>query len=165
MKTLIALALVLTACDKKPTAEAAPTPEKKPGIVTLAQLQTIKLPTSPGFTAKGTWASAFANEDGDRMEVWKEGSAFGISIHFIDCRLPKVQEVKDKHVLTQAAFAGCFQPSDAKLGKYEMRKVSGGERTLRAGNVLIRINKQEKETAADLEAYLGKLDLDAIARM
>ena len=166
--TLALAQLAAVACDQKASTPPSPAPvaEKKAGLATLPQLQAIKLPLPPRATAKGEWRSAFANEDGDRLEVWKEGdNRFGISIRFIDCRAKKVVEVKDQPELSQADYAGCHRPGKDRLGKYELRKPRDGERTLRAGSILIRVTAQTDETPAELEQYLGKLDLDAIARL
>jgi hypothetical protein len=163
----LAACLSISCNEKK--ADAPPVAAKSGGgVATLAQLVAIKLPPPPKTAATGGWQPAFANEDGDRQEVWKDGSKFGLSVRLMDCRSKKAAEVKGQPEISQGAHAACHQPGKDQLKGYALRKPKDTERTLLVGNIAVRatMDSDSKElTPAEIEEYLGKLDLSALGKL
>jgi pyruvate/2-oxoglutarate dehydrogenase complex dihydrolipoamide acyltransferase (E2) component len=180
-----------TGCDEKkapPPAAVSPTPAPAPAapppaaaapaaaaagaVATLAQIDAVKLPAPPKAPASGAWQTVGAmSGDGDKMANFVDGDKYLLSVRIMDCRSPKFAAYAAKPAAEQGDMAACFQPGDAKLKTYDMRKVRDGMRTVKAGNIALILNLGADPSAAklwitaDLETYLGSLDLDALAKL
>jgi hypothetical protein len=155
-----------------PAADPTPAPAAKPvaGPVTAWQkLADIQLPTPKGVPDKGMWSNAKATKDGDRMDNFVDGPDYWISLRMLDCNLPAAQEAASKPAADRGPFDFCYATTSDKLKDYPLFKKNDNQRAIKVGHLLLiaglGAKGQTALKAADLEAYLESLDLDAISKL
>jgi hypothetical protein len=133
---------------------------------------TITMPVPKGAPAGGTWRDIIPGEDGRARVYYVDKNDTGyVGVDFIDCRLPSVQEVKDKPG-EQGDFALCFKKPTKTLKGYPMILPDDPDfafRTLVVNHVYVLVSVfrpfNEMFKAADVEEFLGTLDLDTLAKL
>lgn len=168
--------------EKTPPAEKAPptapdtqAPAPPPGsgdasgVVPAATLEAIQLPKPKKAPEKGIWSAAIAAHDGDRLVNYIDGDALWISVHFVDCNLPAAKEVASKPVNQRGAFTFCHENPAGKIKDYPLYGTNDTARGVKAGHLMIvasiGVSADPSYTTADLEAFLGSLDLAALAKL
>jgi hypothetical protein len=134
---------------------------------------TIWMPVPKGAPAGGTWRDVMPGEDGRVSVYYVDNNDNGyVRVDFLDCRLPAVQAVKDKAAKDQAGFDHCFRKPTKTLKGYPMILPDDPDfayRTLVVNHVYVSVSVylpfDEKFKAADVEEFLGTLDLDTLARL
>jgi hypothetical protein len=160
---------------------ASPAPPVSPpaaadngSLVKLSDLveYTISMPAPKGAPPGGIWSEAMAGEDGREYVNYLDKNGKGyVSVDFIDCRMPAVQAVKDKPG-EQGEFAECFKKPTRTLKGYPMilpDDPTFAYRALVVNHVLVGVGvSQSFENmfkAADVEEFIGILDLDTLAKL
>lgn len=174
---LFVTAALVSGCSREPANSAEPVAavnvavaNETPGpVVTADKLYTIELPAPKGLPEKGIWSSAKATVDGDRMDNFVDGADFWMTMRLLDCNLPRVQEAKNKSVEERGPYSYCFDTSTDKLKGYPLYKKNDYTRAIKVGHLMVIAGigakgQQGTVKAADLEAYLETLDLDAISK-
>jgi hypothetical protein len=134
---------------------------------------TISMPAPKGAPAGGTWRDIVPGDDGRVSVHYVDNNDTGyVRVDFLDCRLPAVQAVKDKAAKDRAGFDHCFRKPTKTLKGYPMILPDDPDfayRTLVVNHVHVSVSVDrpfdEKFKAADVEEFLGTLDLDALARL
>jgi len=155
-----------------PPTPAAATPPAAGGntaVVPSATLEALTLPAPKGAPAKGIWSSATAGGDGDRATNFMDGNDLWVSVRFLDCNLPMVKDAATKPAAERGDFAFCFDKPTGMLKDYPLFSPSDSLRVVKVGHLVIIVGlgvvSEGKITAADLEAFIGSLDLAAIAKL
>jgi hypothetical protein len=148
----------------------APPPGSGPdGVVKAATLEAIQLPKPKKLPAKGNWSAAIAARDGDRLINYVDGDMLWISVHFVDCNLPAAKEAASKPANQRGVFAFCHENPVGKIKDYPLYGTSDMARGVKAGHLLllagIGASADPSYTTADLEEFLGSLDLAALAKL
>jgi len=137
--------------------------------VPSATLEAIKLPVPKGAPEKGMWSSATAGGDGDRSTNFMDGNDLWVSVRFVDCNLPAVKAVASKPAAERGDFTFCFDKPTGKLKDYELFSPSDSLRVVKVGHLIIIVGtgvvSEGKITGADLETFIGSLDLPALAKL
>lgn len=187
---LLAAALLGSGCGKKDN-DKAPAPEPGSGTavptlptpasagssaalptgdpIALAKLTAIILPSPPnGAPASGNWKDAMDN-DGRRLVNFVHGNDYWYAVDFIDCRMPMVKEYAAKAPTDRGVFAYCFDAPTGKFKDYPMFAPKETQRVLKVGKLTViaslAMAGQAKLKAANLDAFLGAMDLAAIAKL
>jgi hypothetical protein len=159
-----------------PAGSATPPPASTPpaagggtGVVPSGTLEAIKLPPPKGAPANGMWSSATAGGDGDRATNYMVGEDLWVSLRFLDCNLPMVKEAASKPPTERGDFAFCYDAANGKLKDFPMYSPADSVRVVKAGHLVIitgiGVAAEGKLKAADLEDFLGSLDLAALAKL
>jgi hypothetical protein len=139
------------------------------GVVPAATLEAIQLPKPKKAPEKGIWSAAIAAHDGDRLVNYIDGDALWISVHFVDCNLPAAKEAASKPVNQRGAFTFCHETPAGKIKDYPLYGTNDMARGVKAGHLMIvasiGVSADPSYTTADLEAFLGSLDLAALAKL
>ena len=139
--------------------------------IKLKDLAAIVLPKPAGAPASGNWKDIGDNEsDGYRQVNYVDKEDYWYSVDFLDCRAKVVKDVAAKNPDERGALKWCFMQPNEKLKDFPMIKPEKGSvRAVKAGNVfvVVSLGMKGKETlkAADVETYLGALDLAAISKL
>jgi len=178
------VAVLLAGCsktDKDKAAPAAPASGAAASTPTsalptgapikLKDLAAIALPKPAGAPASGNWKDIGDNEsDGYRQVNYVDKENYWYSVDLLDCRAKVVKDALAMKPEDRGALKWCFlQPND-KLKDYPMIKPEKGSvRAVKAGNVIVvgslGMTGMETLKAADVEKYIGALDLAAIAKL
>jgi hypothetical protein len=155
----------------EPAAQTPPAPAaaNSTSVVPAATLAALELPKPAGAPAKGMWSQATPIVDGDRFENYLEGSNLWMSVHFLDCNTPVVKASAKLSAADRGVFSFCFDQPTGKLKDYPMFSPSDEVRAVKVGHVVviagIGLAGDDKLKAADLEAFLGSLDLASLAKL
>jgi hypothetical protein len=137
--------------------------------VPAATLEAIQLPRPPKLPPKGIWSAAIAAHDGDRLVNYIDGDALFISVQFADCNLPVAKEAASKPVNQRGSFTFCHENPTGKIKDFPLFGTNDTVRGVKAGHLLIvasiGVSADPSYTTADLEAFLGSLDLAALAKL
>ena len=185
---LLATALLLGACKKKkqedapapgsasaavtppppaPDAAAAPAPETAK-VLDVAALDAIKLPVPKGAPEDGEWKAQESTKEGSRLAYYGKDKDYYAFVTILDCNLPRMKEDAAKPPAERKGDAGyCLDAFEGKLKDYPMRASGDSSRTVKVGHVVVGISNGPKGTmkGPDLEEFLTKIDLDALAKM
>jgi hypothetical protein len=159
-----------------PPATPPPAPPAAAGPpVSGEALAGIQLPKPKGVPDKAMWSQAdtpTGGPDGDRLMNLIEGDNYWMSVRFLDCSLPAVKEAEGKAETERGAFAYCFAAPTGKIKDLPLiapKDASSTARAVKAGRLVIiagiGVAGEDKLKAADVEAFLGSLDLAAIAKL
>ena len=178
---VLAAALLVPGCKKTEKApdtvgSAAPTPPPaappppSTSVVPVATLDAIALPAPKGATATWKWLPQESTKDGNRLAYFGEGTNSWIQVQVLDCNLPRMKEDAAKPAGKRNGDAAyCLDTMDGKLGAYPLYNKYGSVRAVRVGHlaVIAAVGGAGSATLkdADLEAYLGSLDLAALAKL
>jgi hypothetical protein len=140
--------------------------------IDLAEYET-SMPVPKGAPAGGTWRDLRPIEDGKASVYYVDNDDNGyVRVDFLDCRLPDVQALRNKPAKDQAGYDDCFRKPTKTLKGYPMVLPDDPDvryRTLVVNHVYVSAGVflpfEPKFKAADVEEFLGTLDLDTLARM
>jgi hypothetical protein len=186
--TLLATTLLVSGCKKKettsstgsatpPAGSAAPAPAADAPaapaadtttVVKADALAAIKFPVPKGAPADGEWKDQESTKDGERHGYYGKGQDYFLMAQILDCNLPRMKEDEKKPAGERNADAGyCLGKFEGKLKDYPMSTEFSGVRTVKVGHLSVSVNSGPagKYTEADLEEYLGGLDLAALAKL
>lgn len=129
----------------------------------LEKLAGILFNVPAGAPADGAWHEGPANADGMRIANFKAADkTIWYSVHLEDCRHKDVQSdaVRAKY---------CTTEGPGKVKTFSMFSPDDHQRVVKAGSILVTAvagaKVWDKVKAADLEAFLNTVDLDAIAKL
>jgi hypothetical protein len=165
-----------------PAAPAPPAPAPTPpapaaaadsgSVISSATLAGITLPVPKGAPASGMWSQAPEGGEGDRLVNFVAGSDYWVTVRLLDCRIPAVKEVASKSADQRGEFNYCFEPPNSKLKDYPLftpKDPNDSIRVVKAGHLTIIASLgatgETKLKPADVEAFLGSLDLAALAKL
>lgn len=144
-----------------PAAAAGAMPTGDPAK--LDKLASILFNVPAGAPADGAWHEGPTNMDGMRIVNFKAADkTIWYGVHLDDCRLKDTQ--------SNAEYVKyCTTAGTGKVKTYEMFAPNDQLRVVRAGNILVSAaagaKVYDKVKAADLEAFLNTVDLDAVAKL
>jgi hypothetical protein len=133
---------------------------------------TISMPPPKGAPADGTWRDVVPGKDGDVRVYYVDKKDKGyVGVEFLDCRLPEAQGVKDAK--DKGSYELCFKKPAKTLKGYPLllpdQDGAVAFRALVVNHVTIIASTflgfEKQFTPADIEEYLGSLDLDTLAKM
>ena len=151
-----------------PDAAAAVPPPETATVASVEALDAIKLPTPKGAPDSGEWKAQESTKEGSRVAYFGKGSDYYAFVTILDCNLPRMKEDANKPVAERKGDAGdCLDPFEAKLQEYPMRAASDSSRSVRVGHLVVSVSNGPKGTlkGPDLEEFLSKIDLAALAKM
>ena len=166
-----------SASPKTPTTAAATgsaTPSTgSGGPAKLSELVKINFPTPPPKApAGGRWKEVGEVEsDGDRQVIYAVGDAnYWYMVNVMDCRHPKAKEVEAKTPKERGQWQWCFAKPDGKIKDHpRLTDPNSLGHGVKVGNIVVLASPypqvQDKVGDADVDAFLGSLDLAAIAKL
>jgi hypothetical protein len=162
-----ATATATAASGSGDTASAAGSPAK------LSEMVKINLPKPPPKApAGGEWKEVGEVEsDGDRQANYTAADkAIWYSLNILDCRHPKAKEVAAKAAGDRGMWQWCFAKPDGKIKDYaRLTDDNSLAHGVRAGNIVVVAGPsptvKDKVGDAEVDQFLGSLDLAAIAKL
>jgi hypothetical protein len=154
-----------------PAAQTPPAPPAagNTSVVPANTLEAINLPPPKGAPAKGIWSAAAASDDGDRSTNFVDGSDVWVGVRFLDCNLPAAKDAANKPEADRGDFKYCLGTPTGKIKDYALFAPHDTRRVVKVGHLIViadlGVTGETKLKAADLEAFLGSMDLAAIAKL
>jgi len=135
----------------------------------LAKLAAIALVVPGGAPAGGAWHDAQGAVDGNRLVNFVDGKDYWYTVQFIDCRAKVAKDAAKDPADDRGVFTYCYDAPTGKFKDYPMFAPNEFQRAVKVGNVTvvasIAMNGRAKLKGADLETFLGTLDLAGIAKL
>lgn len=152
---------------------AAAAPAGSTAVATVSQLTdiAIDLPAFKGAPAGSHWSAAPAPSgeiNGDLFKNYMNKDDYWMSIRLLDCNAPFVKAFATKPATERGDLTPCFEAATGKLKDFPLYSPNDTRRVVKAGHLAVIVTLGPAAKAlkpADLEAFLGDVDLAAIAKL
>jgi hypothetical protein len=132
---------------------------------------TISMPVPKGAPPGGTWSDVTPGEDGHVRVFYLDKNGKGyVSVGLLDCRMAAVRAAKG--TADQAMYPECFTKPTRTLKGYPLILPDDPKfayRSLVVNHVTVSVGVgqgfEDMFKAADVEEFIGTLDLDTLAKL
>lgn len=148
-----------------PEAEA----DKAGGVISAATLESIQLPKPKKAPEKFIWSTPVPARDGTRLVNYTDGKDIWLTVNFADCNSPTAKSVADKPANQRGQYGFCYEKPVGKIKDFPSYGTDDMVRGVKAGHLVIAASigtaAPQSYTTADVEEFLGSLDLAALAKL
>ncbi len=135
-------------------------------VVSADALEAIHLPKPKKLPENGNWLTPNPATPGNRLVNYSDGKSYWLTVHFADCNAPEAKNLPEGR---RGEYKYCYEQPTGKVKDYASYCTGNEVRAVKAGHLMVNAMRgaqaPEGYGGADLEEFLGSVDLAALAKL